>query len=256
MCYDKAFSTKKAIEYAQRYANGPVEVTELERQIDTLNIQPHYYTSGFDHPDLMTIANDDTRHIQLMNWGLVPFWTNVIASNKTLNARSESVTETLSYKVPVQSNRCLVITDNFYEHHHKHGKTFPYIIKMINNEPFSIAGIWKENKGPSGETKRTVAILTTSANPLMSRIHNNPKNSEGPRMPVILPRELERQWLDPTEDAKHTKDLIASLCTPYDEELMEAYTVRQLKGKNGTGNRVLATEFFDYAELHGDLFGN
>jgi len=256
MCYDKAFATKKHIEYAQRYATTPDEIEYLQKRLDELNVQPRYFSTGFDHPDIMTIANDDPKNIQLMNWGLVPFWQNVVASNKTLNARSETVFTVASYKGPIETNRCLIITDNFFEHQHQGKTKIPHAIRMKNNEPFSIAGIWKEVTGANGEKRRTVAILTTEANPMMAKIHNNPQGSEGPRMPVILPKELERQWLEPTEDPKHTKDLVQSLCRPFDQDLMEAYTVRQLKGKNGTGNNPAALARFNYIESSGGLFSN
>jgi len=43
--------------------------------------------------------------------------------------------------------------------------------------------------------------------------------------------------------------MIQSLIQPYPAEEMEAYPVRQLKGKNGVGNSELAKERYEYAEL-------
>jgi putative SOS response-associated peptidase YedK len=42
---------------------------------------------------------------------------------------------------------------------------------------------------PDGEDLYTFTIITTDADPFMARLHN--------RLPVILARELEDDWLDP-----------------------------------------------------------
>ena len=59
----------------------------------------------------------------------------------------------------------------------------------------SIAGLWDEwiNK-KTGELFNSFSIITTKANQLMQKIHNNPKLPEG-RMPVIINNEEEDQWL-------------------------------------------------------------
>ena len=94
--------------------------------------------------------------------------------------------------------------------------------------------------------RTTVSIVTTRANPLMSRVHNNPKMSEGPRMPLILPKENEVEWL--TLSISDAKDL-EHLTQPFDDSLLEAYTVPKLKGKQAVGNTEKAITKYDYQEL-------
>ena len=54
-----------------------------------------------------------------------------------------------------------------------------------------LAGLWSEwTDEETGEVLNTFSIVTTKGNKLLAKIHNNPK-IEGPRMPVILPQELE-----------------------------------------------------------------
>ncbi|MEQ9414053.1 MAG: SOS response-associated peptidase family protein, partial [Cyclobacteriaceae bacterium] len=111
--------------------------------------------------------------------------------------------------------------------------------------PMSLAGIWDTWNG-EGVKRTTVSIITTKANPLMSRIHNNPKMSEGPRMPLILPKENEQDWLNlSVSDAKD----LEHLTIPFDDSLLEAYTVPKLKGKLAVGNTVKAIIKYDYQEL-------
>jgi putative SOS response-associated peptidase YedK len=65
----------------------------------------------------------------------------------------------------------------------------------------------------------TYTVITTQANPLMEKIHNKKK-----RMPVILRKEDEQQWIRSILD----KDLTKSLLNPYDYQKMEAYTISHL----------------------------
>lgn len=69
----------------------------------------------------------------------------------------------------------------------------------------------------------------------MAKIHNNPKAELGPRMPVILPKDKQNDWLidcKTENDKKHLESLIK----PFDESLMTAHTVGTINGKNAVGN--------------------
>jgi putative SOS response-associated peptidase YedK len=165
--------------------------------------------------------------------------------------------EKAAFREPARNRRCLVLVDGFFEHHHKNNKTFPYHIRMKDDSPMTFAGLWDEWKDEaSGIVRSTYTVVTTRANPMMARIHNNPKLEEGPRMPLILPKELEQDWLKPIHE-KADQDLIETLIQPYDEEELEAFTVRRLRGKEGVGNKPEAVQSFRYAELEetqGSLF--
>lgn len=255
MCYDLQYLTRDKYRYASRYGASPEEVEELKEQLNKIDEHRKvFHASGFDHPDLMVITDDNPGVFQFLNWGLIPYWVKDAASavrlsHQTLNARGEEMFDKPSFKDAAMSRRCLVILDGFFEHHHKNGKTFPYYIKLKNDEPITVAGLWSRWKDrSSGLVKKTVSIVTTKANPMMARIHNNPKAEEGPRMPVMLPRELEKQWLIPIHD-KPDREIIESLITPYDEDEMEAYTVRRIRGKEAVGNNPLAQERHVYPEL-------
>jgi hypothetical protein len=82
----------------------------------------------------------------------------------------------------------------------------------------------------------------------MTRIHNSPKASEGPRMPLILPKTVENDWLKPINE-KVDQDFISSLAQPYGDEEMESFTVKRLTGKEAVGNVPDAIKPHRYAEL-------
>ena len=56
--------------------------------------------------------------------------------------------------------------------------------------PLIVGGLWSEwADRETGEIFKTVSIVKQQSNRSMARIHNNPKASQRPRMPVILPPE-------------------------------------------------------------------
>jgi putative SOS response-associated peptidase YedK len=67
-------------------------------------------------------------------------------------------------------------------------------------------------------------------------------------MPMIIPRELQDEWLVPFEN-EETKAKLLSLAAPMEAELMHAWPVARLKGKAAIGNVKEAEERCEYAEL-------
>jgi putative SOS response-associated peptidase YedK len=78
----------------------------------------------------------------------------------------------------------------------------------------AFAGVWETWTGPNGEEIDTAAIVTTTANRALSRIHE--------RMPVFVPKDAFALWLD---CANVEADVAAALLRPADEALLEAYEI-------------------------------
>ncbi|MFY0674327.1 MAG: SOS response-associated peptidase [Bacteroidia bacterium] len=247
MCYDAKYLTKRVEKYADRYG---IPTEDIDPVI--MNVGRVHHTSGFAHQKIPVITGEDTKHFQFFSWGLVPSWAKswndvLKIRNKTLNARSETVFDLPSFKVSVRRNRCLVVFDAFYEHHHLGKSTYPFHIELKNEEPMSLAGVYSVWKGENEKGEfielPSVSVLTTKANDLMAQIHNNPKLKE-PRMPVIIPNELENEWIKPRDE--NEVDLIKDLLKPYPSELLKVRTVRPLRGKNALGNISKTEEEFQY----------
>ena len=264
MCYDIRFLTKKKLQYAKRFAGNDKDIEDLEEQLRRLGekIGPYYHVTGFDHPDVPVITNTERKKIQLFNWGLIPSWVNEVRkaveiSNRTLNARGEEMFEKASYRSAAKHRRCLVIVDGFFEHHWKNDKSYPHHITLKNEEPIALAGLWETWELKSeGILRNTFSIVTTKANSLMAHIHNKPKGSFEPRMPLIIPKDLEDEWLKPIEDPLDIEQL-KSIIASYDSEEMLAHPVPRLKGKQAVGNDPKAIERASYPELdssQGELF--
>jgi putative SOS response-associated peptidase YedK len=208
--------------------------------------QPYYFTQASSYPRIPIISDREPDKVQPMEWCLIPHWTRSPEKAEeirrhTYNARDDTIFEKPSFRDAIIKNRCLVIADGFFEwHHHPNGRKYPYYIQMKDGGPFAMAGIWSEWK-LGDVSKKTFAIVTTDANPMMARIHNSAK-----RMPLVLPPAAERRWLDPTLP----KTEILRLMRPFDEKLMRAHTVsRLISNASAEKNVPEAVAPFDYHDL-------
>ena len=255
MCYDVAYLSRKNYNYAKRHGSK-IEPEHGALKTSEVPVSAKFYVSGFTHPLVPVITSEKPDEFQFYSWGLIPFWTKESAdaakhSNNCLNARGETIFEKSSFREPAKQRRCLITCiDGFYEYHHIGKQSYPFFISLKTGESMTFAGLWDRwVDKKTGLEKYTVSIVTTEANPMMGAIHNNERAQlEGPRMPVILPAELERDWLRPFND-KVDKELLQELITPFDEDEMQAWPVNKLKGKDGVGNTPEAQVFFDYEEL-------
>ena len=128
----------------------------------------------------------------------------------TLNAKIETLQEKPSFR-NVIDNRCLIITDGFYEWQWldpKGKRKQKHLITLPENQLFTFGGLWSEwIDKETGEIVNSYSIVTTEANAFMAEIHNSKK-----RMPVILTKENETSWLrgEALNDFKHIEiDLLA-----------------------------------------------
>ena len=255
MCYNVNYLTKKRLEYARRL-KGIIDERNLENEFeDIINRTGRvYFVNGFNHPDIPVITNSLPDNLQLLSWGLIPFWVKDPAqaeslSKRTLNARGEDMFQKPSFRNAARNKRCLVLIDGFFEYHWYNGKSYPHYISMADGEPMLLGGLWETWKYErEGIIRDTFSIVTTSANPLMAEIHNKPKASEGPRMPVIIPRGLESDWLGSMDDPPARKK-VEDLIRPFDDSELRAYTVPKLQGKYGVGNIEEAISEYKYEEL-------
>lgn len=251
MCYNVNQARRRAYEARKRGDYGLAE--SIERQYENITGRPLFHVSGFAHPQLYTFTNLNPGTVTELTWGLIPAWSKSLADakklwNQTLNARGETIFEKPVFKNSAKNKRCLIYVDAFYEHHHANGQTYPFMIYSPDRSPLVLAGLWEEwVDKTTGELLRTCAIVTTSGNDFMSRIHNNRKADMGPRMPVILPAEKQEEWLI---DCKTENDKLhlQSLIRPYGGEL-KAHTVGKLVGKNAIPDGPEAMNEVIYPDL-------
>jgi putative SOS response-associated peptidase YedK len=187
-------------------------------------LQPRYNAAPTQH--LPVILNEGPPAIQLLQWGLIPFWAkDPSIGSRMINARSETLVEKPAFRAAFKKRRCLVLADGFYEwlrstpeatgrsgQKTAAGKQ-PMRITLASGEPFAMAGLWETWDAPDGSTLRTFTIVTGEPNELVAPIHN--------RMPAILLPEHESIWLDNAAEPAIWQDILR----PYPAERMATYPV-------------------------------
>ncbi len=256
MCYDIKASLESQIRRAELRSDEEL-IKELLEKLKPLLDENLYHASGYAHPKTLIYKDDDPYLPTVSIWGLIPHWVKdndqrMKFWNNTLNARGETIFEKPSFRDSAKNKRCIIILDGFYEHHHFKGKTYPFLIQKKSGKPITVAGLWSEwLDKETGEIINSFTIITTKANKLMAKIHNNPKLKE-PRMPVILPEEQIEKWLSPIK-SEADQEVIEGLIATYRAEDLKAHTVERLRGKSALGNVPEAIEKKIYDELEIDF---
>lgn len=252
MCYDIKASLEAQLNRARR-RNDRQAIEEIMEKLVPLTDLPIYHASGFVHPELLIYTDRSPEFPEVATWGLVPHWVRDREQlkktwNNTLNARGETIFEKPSFRDSARHHRCIIHIDGFYEHHHYKGSTYPFFIFRKDGKPLALAGLWSEWKNPeTNGVINTFTIVTTTANPLMAKIHNNPKLKEA-RMPLILPETHEDKWLEPIQDELDIQS-IRELIREIPENRLAANTVNRLRGKEYMGNVKEISEKVEYGEL-------
>ncbi len=75
--------------------------------------------------------------------------------NRTLNARSETVTKLPAFRDSILNKRCLIPADGFYEWVAMGRLKQPYCFEVGDGDVFvALAGLWDEWKSPEGKSSR------------------------------------------------------------------------------------------------------
>lgn len=184
----------------------------FEASLPEAGLQPRYNAAPTQH--LPVILNEDPSAIQLLQWGLIPFWAKDPAiGSRMINARAETLAEKPSFRTAFKKRRCLVLADGFYEWMKTPDGKQPMRITLASGEPFAMAGLWESWDAPDGSPLRTFTIVTGQPNTLVAPIHD--------RMPAILLPEHEAIWLDNAAEPAIWQDILR----PYPAERMTAYPV-------------------------------
>lgn len=136
------------------------------------------------------IAPTDTAPVLANNRNLVvtPFamkWGYTTGSGTLVfNARSEEAAEKPLFRDGMAQRRCLVPAAHYYEWEKIGRQRVKYAIKPTDSSMLYMAGVYRIEEGLP-----VFSVLTRAPADSISFIHD--------RMPVILPREMINDWLNP-----------------------------------------------------------
>jgi putative SOS response-associated peptidase YedK len=141
-----------------------------------------------DLPVVRCDARAGGRSLDVMRWGLVPFWAKDIKVGfSNINAKAETVDTRPAFREAFARRRCLVPFDCFYEWKKLGKDREPYAVSLADRRLMALAGLWESWRSPAGERVRSFTIVTTAPNALLAELHD--------RMPVILAPEAWPVWL-------------------------------------------------------------
>tara|TARA_B100000035_G_C20960790_1_gene536433 strand:- start:550 stop:1167 length:618 start_codon:yes stop_codon:yes gene_type:complete len=150
------------------------KIDDLQSRYGDTSFEPSYNLS----PGQKILALTDK--FQEIEWGFSPYWAD--KPFNLINARLETLNEKPSF---VNSNRCLIASDGWYEWEQTEDKKIPYF-HHLNGETFFFGGIFGGYRGKVG-----CAIVTTSAVESLKPIHE--------RMPLIISKNHYKNWLNGDE---------------------------------------------------------
>ena len=184
----------------------------VNRQLN-IGIEPHFNITPGDR--LPVVVKHSPNQVELMKWGITPPWLRHDPRAKLIiNARSETLFEKPMFKRLVTRNRCLVAANGFLEFKKTDSGSIPYYFHLKHESMFAFAGLYDVFKDAEGKEFKSFVIITCKANTLMEPIHH--------RLPVILPKKHEDDWINPDET---NIEKLLQLLQPYPSDEMEMYQV-------------------------------
>jgi putative SOS response-associated peptidase YedK len=147
------------------------------------------------------VLRDGARLVEMMRWGLVPFWATRGSYKPPLmiNARIESIESKPVFRDALARKRCLVPADGFYEWRRDGKHKQPFWLHPQPRRVIAFAGLWASAKIGAG-SMHSFTIVTGPANDLVRPLHD--------RMPVVLERATWAAWLDPSLDSDGARALL------------------------------------------------
>ena len=222
MC-GRAYETYTDKELNARYIRGAPTADDIQQLI--LMPEPVYNLCPTMNSPVLRVV-DCNRRLDLMHWQLIPRYESFFKTKlTTINTKSETVFRSSLFGELVERQRCIVPISGFYEWK-RYGKTKrPFRIHLAHEPIMSLAGVWDTWRPGSKHERSSFSILTTAANAFMREIHH--------RMPVILGRADEEEWLDPEV---HEQSVLQKMFKPCPSEWLTAVEVSSLvnSSKNNT----------------------
>jgi len=139
-------------------------------------------------------AYTNGKALELCEFGYVPGWSKKIEKfSPLINARKETLMEKVTFKNLIQTSRCLVLADGYYEWKREEKSKIPYHFAKEGDELMFFAAIHQNNQ---------FCIITREATENVSQIHH--------REPLIINQSQINNYLNVKKDAMEILNSIKS----------------------------------------------
>ena len=185
-----------------RYAltSSPAVIAERFHLLWTPELAPHYNIAPGQAIPVVRETGQG-RELAFLRWGLIPSWAKEASIGmRLINARGETLADKPAFRSAYRQRRCLIPADAFYEWKAIAGRKQPYCIRLRDEGPFGMAGLWEHWKAPDGQMVESCTIVTVDANALIAQLHD--------RMPLIVAPEDYDAWL--TAESKELPHAVAA----------------------------------------------
>ena len=191
-----------------------------------IKLVPNYNTAPTQVMPVVTMTEDGKRQIEMMKWG-IPRILGKDLVKELINTRADKAFGGF-WRKTVCNRRCLIPANGFYEWKGSAGNKTPFFIHPKQVKLFAFAGIWDTWRSEDGHEIKVYSIMTTEPNKEMRSIHN--------REPVMLHREDEASWIEPSNNDQST---LERLLYPYEDNGLEIYEVsRDVNVVRNNNNRL------------------
>ncbi|MDB6118394.1 MAG: hypothetical protein JWO08_2175 [Verrucomicrobiaceae bacterium] len=162
-------------------------------------------------PAPVLTVQGDKASIRMMNFGFAT------QRGRQMMARGETVAKLPMFRDGFKHRRCLILVHGFYDSEDmgKQGRQ-PWHLHLKDDGLMAFAGLWESRADADNFT-----IVSAPANSVVARVID--------RMPVILPQELWRPWLQADSKAEDLQPMLV----PFPSDRMEAYPVTRKVNQKG-----------------------
>lgn len=191
--------------------------------VDLPPFSPRYNIAPASSVLVVRDAPRSGRVAEPMRWGLIPRWArDASIGARLINARSETAAVKPAFRQALRRSRCLLPANGFYEWQAAaagaRARRQPFYIHARDGGLLAMAGLFERWEGPEGAIA-TCCIVTTAANATMAAVHD--------RMPLVLDRDGQAAWLDPSQ---HDPQALAPLMRPCPDDWLALHPVAPAVG--------------------------
>ena len=260
MCLDISFKIEKTEDSLYDYL--PHLKIDPQLSVDFENIS-HIQAHNRPKTKIIYTNAEGVPYLTLMRWGVISKYmlkdaaTFMKYANNSYNIRAERIFDPKSSWYKIRTHHCLIDTSGIYEHRSIKGwkHKVPYFVRLANNKRMLIPALFNfielneddikrikvtNDKNlieavnkivdlDTGEITGTYGMITTEANDVMKKIHNDGPNRH--RMPLFFQPEQAIRWIDPLLSEVDMKEMLAYEIPSEELQAEPVYTIRTTKSR-------------------------